>query len=186
MFAAYFPYLRGVIKGEAHPHMFTWLIWGLTEGSAATLAWIGGAGLGALPMTVATCLVLTVFCFSLRGGKKNVTKSDIGILMAALLAICIWFFMDNPAVAIVMLASIDVCGYIPTFRKSYRRPWREVALSWGAFVVADTFALMALEAYNLLTMTYIGAILFANFSLLVFLLIRRRYITEPVVEEVLV
>jgi len=175
---AFIPYLRDVLKKETHPHSFTWLIWGITQGTAAAGLWVGEAGVGAIPLTVGTCLVTLIFILSLRHGEKDITRSDLIVLIVALVAICIWWLLDNPLIAILMVSAIDVVGYIPSIRKSYQKPWTENASSWGAWAIAGIFAILALESYNLLTLSYLIAISTANSAFLIFLLIRRRSLSK--------
>lgn len=100
-------------------------------------------------------------------------------MVAALAAIVVWWQLHEPLFAVFMVAAIDVLGYIPSFRKSYHEPWSETLISWIAFVASDVFALFALNQYNLLTVTYISAIIIANFSLFLFCLMRRNLVPKP-------
>ena len=176
---AFYPYLKGVLKKETQPHEFTWLIWAITQGTATAGLWVGGGGIGAIYLTISTLLVTLIFLLSLKGGKKHITKSDIVVLIAALIGIGIWAVLDNPVLAVLLMSCIDVAGYIPTFRKSYSYPWTETALFWGLSGAANLFSIMALESYNLLTLSYLVTLLVGNTSLFVFLLIRRRSISNP-------
>jgi len=173
-FIAFFPYFKSVISRKTQPHSFTWLIWGITQGTATVGLWIGGGGVGALSLTIGTLLVFVIFFMSLKNGEKNITKSDIVILIAALMAISIWWFLNNPILAVLFVSIIDMIGYIPTFRKSYNKPYTEDALSWGLFTITNVFAILALANYNLLTLSYLIAISSANIILLIFLLVRRK------------
>jgi len=130
-------------------------------------------------LTAGTLLVAGVFFFSLRYGTKNITRSDTIILITAFLAIIVWWQLHQPLLAVLMVSVIDLLGYIPSFRKSYKEPWSETLISWAAFVASDIFALLALSKYNLLTMTYIISIIIANFGLFIFCLFRRSFVSKP-------
>lgn len=176
---AFFPYLIDVIKKRTKPHAFTWLIWGITQSTATAVLWIGGGGIGAISITIGSFLVFLVFFLSLRDGTNNITKSDIVALVFALIAILIWWILDNPLIAVWLVAAIDLLGYYPTFRKSYSHPWKETLSSWITWPIANLFTILALENYNLLTLSYIVPILITNVSLVIFLLIRRRKVDKP-------
>lgn len=178
-FFAFFPYIKGIIKKETQPHEFTWLIWGITQGTATAGLWIGGGGMGVLPSVLATVLVIFVFFLSLRDGKRDVTRGDGVVLIFALLAIGAWWFLDNPFLALILVSIIDLSGYIPTFRKSYNHPWTEKVLSWALFTTANVFEILALQKYNFLTLSYVIAISSANLLLLLFLLTRRVSLPKP-------
>lgn len=175
---AYLPYFRGIFKRETQPHEFTWLIWSITQGTATAGIWFGGGGVGSIPSTIATTLVILVFLLSLRDGKKDIARSDIVVLICALSAIGVWWFLDNPLLAVFIVTAVDLLGYIPTFRKSYNHPWTEKISSWGLFTIANIFIVLALESYNFLTLTFITAISVANLILFAFLLIRRKSIPK--------
>lgn len=177
--SAFYPYLKDTFLLKTKPHAYTWLIWTITQGTAMVGLWYGGGGWGGLDLIVGTFLVATVFLFSLRYGTKNITRSDTVILMVALLAIVFWWRLHQPLLAVFVVSVIDVLGYIPSFRKSYRDPWSETLISWIAFAISGVFGLFALGAYNLLTVTYIAAIAVANLCLFLFCLSRRRFAPKP-------
>jgi hypothetical protein len=170
----FFPYLRDSLLRKTRPHVFTWLIWMITTGVAVTGLWAGGGGIGAIPLTIAIIFITAVFLTSLRSGKKDIKKSDIVVLITALSAIFIWLILDSPLMAVLLVTFIDIIGYIPTFRKSFKEPWTETTSSWGLFAISGIFAILALEQYNFLTLSYIVPILLANCALFIFLIIRRK------------
>lgn len=178
--AAFFPYLKDTFSLKTRPHSYTWLIWAITQGTAVFGIWYGGGGWGALNLTVGIIFVIAVFLFSLKYGTKNITKSDTAILIAALLAIVVWWQLDKPLISVIMVSAIDVIGYIPSFRKSYHEPWSETLISWILFSVSNILAILALSEYNLLTVTYLTAITSANVALFLFCFFRRRFVPKPV------
>lgn len=141
--------------------------------------WYGGGGWGALNLTVGMLFIVVILLFSLKHGTKNITKSDTIILIAALAAILVWWKLDQPILAVVMVSAIDVLGYIPSFRKSYAEPWSETIIAWVGFAVSNTFAILALSEYNFLTMTYLIAITLANVALALVCVYRRRLVQKP-------
>lgn len=176
---AFMPYLRDVWKRKTKPHEFTWLIWCVTQGITVAALLHGGIGIvGVIPLSIGALLAAFIFLLSLRDGEKNITRSDILALSVALAAMVVWWLLDNPLLSVVMVTAIDVVGYIPTFRKSYVNPWSETVSSWGLFSLSNVFAILALNKYNLLTLNYLASISFANLSLSVFLLLRRRTVSK--------
>ena len=176
---AFFPYLRDTFSLKTKPHAYTWLIWAITQGTAVFGIWYGGGGWGALNLTIGTLFVIVVFLFSIKYGTKNITKSDTAILVAALSAIIIWWRLDQPLISVIMVSMIDVIGYIPSFRKSYQEPWSETLISWILFSASNIFAILALEEYNLLTVTYLAAITSANIALFLLCFFRRKFVPKP-------
>ena len=176
---AFFPYLRDTFSLKTKPHAYTWLIWAITQGTAVFGIWYGGGGWGALNLTIGTLFVIVVFLFSIKYGTKNITKSDTAILVAALSAIIIWWRLDQPLISVIMVSMIDVIGYIPSFRKSYQEPWSETLISWILFSASNIFAILALEEYNLLTVTYLATITSANIALFLLCFFRRKFVPKP-------
>lgn len=174
----FIPYLWNSFFGETRPHVFTWLIWMITSGVAVTGLWLGGGGIGAIPSTITIVFVTLVFLASLRFGKKDIKRSDIVVLIVAMSAILIWWLFDNPYLAILIVSLIDVIGYIPTFRKSFKEPWAETMTSWGLFGLSSIFAMLALESYNFLTVSYLASISIVNILVVIFLFIRRRALSK--------
>lgn len=39
---AYIPYFRDIFANKTKPHLFTWLIWGITQGTATVALLYGG------------------------------------------------------------------------------------------------------------------------------------------------
>lgn len=175
---AFAPYLKDTWTKKTKPHVFTWLIWAITQGTATAALWYGKGGLGVIPMAISMTLAVLVMLLALRNGTKYITRSDIVILTAAVLAIFVWWQLKQPLLAVLMVSTIDAIGYIPTFRKSFMRPHTETIGSWVAFALADGTAILALGSYNLLTVSYLATITLANILLVIFLLLRRKTIKQ--------
>jgi hypothetical protein len=176
--AAFLPYLRDIISRKTKPHVYTWLIWAITQGTATVGIYYGGGGWGGLELTIGTLFVIAIFLFSLKYGTKNITKADTIILIIVLIAILLWWQLKQPLLSVLMVSAIDVFGYMPTFRKSYQNPWSETLTSWILFAMSDIFSILALSSYNLLTVTYLISIATANIALFLFCILRRSFIDK--------
>ena len=176
---AFLPYLRDIFLLKTKPHIYTWLIWLMTQGTAVFGIWYGGGSWGALNLTVGTLFLAIVLILSFKYGTKNITKGDTFILIMAFCAILVWWQLDKPLLAVVMVSIIDLIGYVPSFRKSYADPWSETIIAWIAFAASDIFALLALSEYNTLTVTYLATITLANIALSLFCLFRRSFVLKP-------
>jgi hypothetical protein len=180
---AYYPYIRDLFKGKTKPHLYTWLVWALTQGTAAVGLWYGGGRLGVLSLVIGTALVIVIFLLSFKYGTKNITRADTIVLLAALLAIVLWWRLDNPYLAVFMVSLIDGLGYVPTFRKSFQAPWSETLSFWIAMMFAALFALLANAEYNFLTVTYLATCAVANAAVILILVFRRRQVPQSVSAE---
>lgn len=172
--SAFIPYIRDIILKRTKPHAYTWLLWTITQSIAVAGLWYGGGNLGSIELTIGTILVFFVFLFSLKHGTKDITLSDTLVLIIALLAILVWWQLNNPVLAVFLVSVIDTFAAIPTYRKSWREPWSETALSWALFSAGNIFAILALSSYNFLTLTYLITITVSNLLVLSICLIRRK------------
>lgn len=172
-------YVYSIFYRGTEPHMYTWLIWFITQATAVAGMWYGGGGLGALAITFSTLSVFLIFLLSIKYGTKNITRSDTYILILALFAIVIWWVLGDPLISIIMVIAIDMFGYIPSWRKSAQEPWSETLISWSISPFGHIFAIAALSSYNFYTVAYPLSIILANYILVVICLYFRRKVTKP-------
>jgi hypothetical protein len=177
---AFFPYLRDMFRGRTKPHIYTWLLWSITQTTAVVGLWQGKGGIGAIGLTIGVFFVFFILILSLKYGTKDITKSDTFVLALAILAIFVWWQLKNLTLAVFMVSLIDALSYIPSYRKSWNNPWSETLFSWICFFVGDVFAVFALDSYNLLTLTYLVTIIVCNFVFIMLCVLRKRKIAAPI------
>lgn len=176
---AYLPYFRDMLRGTTKPHAYTWLIWSITQSTAVAGLFYGNGGWGAFALLIGTIFAFIVFLLSFKYGTKNITKGDTIILIAALLAIIVWWQLNNPLLSVLMVSIIDFLGYLPSFRKTFAEPWTETPISWAVFSITNILTVFALTQYNFLTLAYLITMTGANIILLAICLLRRRVISRP-------
>ena len=162
--------------GKTKPHLYTWLIWAITQGTATAALIYGGGKFGSISLIIGTVLVLVIFIFTFKYGTKNITKSDTITLIVALLAVVVWWQLENPLLTVLLVSAIDGIGYIPTFRKSYKEPYSETISFWILMAIAAILSILANSEYNLLTVTYLAVLAVANIIVASICLIRRKTI----------
>ncbi len=62
-----------------------------------------------------------------------------------------WYLTSDPLWAVIILTTVDVIGFGPTFRKAYNHPFEEQLTFYAIFVVRNVIAILALEQYSLTT-----------------------------------
>ncbi len=174
---AFLPYIRSIFRGETKPHVFSWVIWGVTTFIVflAQLADSGGAG--AWPIGVSGVITLYVAYLAYRKKSDNtITRMDYIFLSLAMLSLPLWFLTSDPVWAVVILTTVDVLGFGPTFRKAYFFPHAELLMFYLIFVVRNMIALMALQHYSVTTVLFplVTALTCMLFILMV--VIRRRMV----------
>jgi hypothetical protein len=170
IFAVYFLYIRDILLRKIQPHIYSWIVWGITMGTATAGSLLGGGGTGSWPLFFGTFFICVITLLCLRFGTKNITRSDTVALLAALLAIFVWWQLDNPLLVVLMATSIDAVGYFPTFRKTWEEPSSESAYFWLLSTIGTGINIGALAAYNYLTLPYLimmGILNFVVFSIVV-------------------
>lgn len=172
------PYLKDIFARKTKPHLYTWLIWSITQITATIALLYGGGKFGSISLIVGTILVLSTLLLSFKYGTKNITKSDKIILALALLAIIVWWQLESPLLALFMVSAIDGIGYIPTIRKSFVDPWSETISFWAMMALVDLLAIASNDQYNLLTTTYITTIFVANIIIVSICFFRRQIIQK--------
>jgi hypothetical protein len=171
----YIPYFRDIFLRKTQPHIYTWLIWAITQGIAVIGMWYGGGSWGAVALTTTLILVVAVFLLSFRYGTKNITTLDTILCVSALGAVFVWWKLEQPLLAVIMATAIDMIGYIPTMRKSFVEPRSETVSTWFIFVAANIISISALAEFNALTLTYIVSISIGNLIIAGICILRRRY-----------
>lgn len=76
------------------------------------------------------------------------------------------------------LILVDLLAIIPTYRKSYLKPYEETIVIYIMSASVYMFAFIGLQDYSFTTYGYIISIVIADLLLVAFLLIRRKQLTE--------
>lgn len=179
----FIPYLSDIFAKKTKPHLYTWLIGGITQGTATVALLEGGGKFASISLILGTFFVFIIFLLSFKYGTKDIISSDKMVLAFALLAIVIWWQLDNPLPSVLMVSAIDGAGYIPTIRKSFKNPWSETLSFWVIMACTDLLTIISIAEYNLLTVTYVSVIFTANILVFIICLFRRRVVTRPRVFE---
>lgn len=167
-------YLRSIFKGGTKPHLFTWLIWSIlcTIGYFAQLTDNAGPGAWALGFTALLSWLNTGLSF--RYGEKEITRTDKLALAASLIAIILWLFTDDPLWSVILISAIDVVGFYPTIRKSWRKPFEENLTAYYFANLKLGLSLFALNSITIVTALYPLTIVVTNSLFLLMCHIRRR------------
>jgi hypothetical protein len=171
---AYYPYIRDIYRQTTKPHLYTWIVWTITGGTATLTAFIGGGAWGAASMAIGTVLVLCICALSIPYGTKNITSSDTIVLLLALSIVPIWWFTQDPYYALFLATAIDTGGYIPTLRKTWVEPSSETPQFWLLMAVVSALTILSLGEWNWLTVPYMAILTVLNTLVLLVCLWRQR------------
>mgnify|MGYP001365120317 CR=1 FL=1 len=166
-------YILSILKGQSKPHLYTWLVWSILPTIAFFAQIHDNAGPGAwvTGMTALSCSVTTLL--ALRYGEKNITRGDRWALAASLIAIVPWLITDDPFWSVILVAIIDTVAFIPTFRKSWHKPYEENLSSYNLHSLKMTLSMFALTNVTVITILYPLSFVAVNIVFTVFCFGRR-------------
>lgn len=167
------PYLRDMFRQKIKPHPYTWFIWSIVSGVTFFGQVAGGAGWAAIAFGASEIFTILIFLFSLRYGFKKIPRKDTYFLIAALLGIIPWIITKDPTISVIIMVSIDLIAFMPTFGKTWRHPESEKAILYESNVARHSLALLALSSYNIATMLHSIAMIITN-TVMTFIILRKR------------
>lgn len=159
---SYVFYIADVVRGKTKPHAFSWLVWGLLGLTVWLIQVAEQSGPGAWVFAYGAVACAFIFVLALKKGERNIVLIDWIFLAGALLAYFLWLFTEQALPSIVLLSLIDAIGYLPTFRKSYHKPFEETASMYWLSMIKNIFTILALNNLSLVTVLYSASLLFMN------------------------
>ncbi len=131
----YIPYIHDVLKRTSIPSRMSWFIWSLS--TATILFGVTGTGTHeAIWVPVADAIgCLSIFILSLFLGTGGWTKVDKISLAICVLSLLTWAITGNIFIALIANLLIYISGYIPTIKKSLKKPKDESFTAWTFFLI---------------------------------------------------
>ena len=176
---AFYPYLRGILRGTIRPHVFSWVIWGATTLVVFFAALQAGGGLGAWVIGLSATLTPAIAALAWRHrADVTITRLDGLFLAGAASSLPLWWLTSSPLAAVVVLTVVDLLGFGPTLRKAWEQPWSEPIGFYALFILRNLLVLAALAEYSPATWLFPASIA-AACALLVALIAARRRVIAP-------
>lgn len=171
---AFVPYIRGILTSTIRPHVFTWIIWGLSTFIVGLAQFTARAGVGVWPILISGLITFYIAWLAYRKtSDTTITPVDWLCFIAALSAIPCWYLTHDPLSAVIILTIIDLLGYGPTLRKAYIHPHEEQALLYGIMTFRNMLVIGSFEEYSLTTLLFPIATIIANMIVMSVLWTRR-------------
>ena len=175
---SYIPYFRDLLRGRTKPHAFSWLIWALLTGIGFAGQIADGAGPGSWVTGITAVICSVIFVAAILRGERDITIFDWWCLFTSLLTIPLWIICDTPLWSMILISIIDAVGYLPTFRKSWKKPLEETLITYFISAVKFLIALFALENLSVITVMYPASLVIMNGLFVLMILWRRRIILD--------
>ena len=171
---AFAPYLRSIQQGKTHPHVFSWIVWGINTGVAffAVLSERGGAGSWVIGFSCAVTLFVAALAYHKRA-DVSFTRTDWMFFVAAIATMPLWYATDDPVWSVVLITVIELLGFFPTFRKCWHQPHSESISFLAILIVRNALLVAALERHVVTTILFPVAMAAACILLIVLMLWRR-------------
>ncbi|HXR50336.1 MAG TPA: hypothetical protein VN778_04900 [Verrucomicrobiae bacterium] len=152
---AYVPYLIDMFRGKNRPHLYTWISIFLVTAVVAYIQLIGGAGQGAIPTTLGVGVDAIILFYCFKFGTKDVVFMDKVCLAITILGVITYaLFNSQPVFSLAVVTAAEIISFIPTFRKTHNDPYSESLPSYYFLIAKLSLILVALQTYNLLTVSY--------------------------------
>ncbi len=177
-FATFVPYFREMWRGTAKPHIFSWIPWTAMTGIAFWLSFTNGGGAGAWLFLLQAVGCGIVLLYAIFHGERHITLLDRVTFTGTVLTIILYLFTKNALVSVVLASVIDTSAFIPTFRKSFLKPWEEPVLAYGISGFSYAFALLAVDTFSFVTALYGACLVLSNVVFVGFALYRRRVLND--------
>ena len=175
-FAAFYPYIRAVLRNETKPHVFTWFIWGIGTLVVFVAQLLDGGGFGAMVIGVSGTITFGIAILALtRQADLSIVPMDWVFLGLAASALPLWFFTESALSAVIILTVVDLLGFGPSVRKAYDEPWEENATFFAIGAVRNGFVILALGNYSWTTILFPAAVGTACFCFVFLILLRRQF-----------
>ena len=160
-FAAY-GYVRDILLGKTKPHLFTWLVWGLSALIICVAMAQAGAGAGTWAVAFGAGKCLLFAALALKHGEKNITRTDWASFIACVFAIPLWLMTNDPMWSVIWLVGIEAVAFYPTFRKSVVKPFEETLSNYAWGLIQACFVISSLAQYSLTTSLYAWSVAVQN------------------------
>jgi hypothetical protein len=170
----YVPYFRTIFNGKTKPHAFSWLVWGILTAIAFGGQIVGNGGAGAWVTGFTALISFIFFGLALAKGTRDFPLVDWLCLAGCAVALALWAFTKDPLLAIILITIIDFLAFIPTFRKSFHKPYSEPAFTYTLSGLKFLVSLFALTELSVVTVLYPASLILTNGLFVVMVLTKRK------------
>jgi len=144
-----------MFRGKNQPHIYTWISITLVTAVVAYIQLIGGAGIGAIPTIIGVIIDFIILFYCFKFGTKDIVNSDKIFLSISVVGVLSFAILSNhPVISLTIVTIAEIASFIPTFRKTKNDPYSESLTSYYLLMIKLILVLVALEKYNILTVSY--------------------------------
>ncbi|HSW98814.1 MAG TPA: hypothetical protein VLF71_03175 [Candidatus Saccharimonadales bacterium] len=168
------PYVRDIFRGKTKPERATWWIWTLLN-VVSLGAQIGAHATWSLLMTVGQGLMTAfIAVMSLHHGYGKFQRRDYISAVAAVLGVGLWWWLQSPLAAIIVVLLVDASGFWLTIAKTWRAPRTETLIAWQLTALSGGLGVLAVGRLDATQLLYPAYIMAGN-TLMALVIVRRRH-----------
>jgi len=172
---AYYSYIISILKNETKPHIFSWFIWSISTLVVFLWQLIWWGWYWTFWSWAISFFVILIFFLSFKKWEKTFSKMDIFSLFCAFIALLLWYITNNPLYSVILLVSVDVFWFIPTFLKTYKNPFSESIQIYLITWIIYLLSFLSLNNYSLITIFGPVVIWWVNFIFVFFTLFLKNF-----------
>lgn len=173
----YIPYIVAINRNKIKPHPFSWFLWAIL-GLVTLITYVGVGAKETIPLALLNFLgPIFIFFFTIKYWKGKFPRFDYFCLIFSFIAIIVYIFFHEAAIALTINLIGDLLAALPTIRKTYKDPTSENLWTWLLFALGSLISIFAIRNF-----TY-GIILFPLYLLIQdlsisLLILRRKFIIK--------
>lgn len=137
------PYIRSIRKGESRPRFVTWSVWAILA-TIMMVASLKDHKIASAVLSLEGVIACgSVAIIGFRHGTMAIGKMDLLSMVGIVLGLISLAVFRQPMVALMIVISIDLAAFIPTFIHGWNMPHEETAISYACGSIAAGLSLAA-------------------------------------------
>lgn len=174
------PYLVDIAKKKTKPRVISWFNWGIL-GAIAGAAALSDNQIPAAVLSFASVLeVMLVVILGLFYGDRHFEKLDLFCQVGAGIGLTLWFTLNSPLLAIIIITIVDLIAAVPTYRHIWQAPKEETLSTFVICAIASALTLASVASLAPTGLIYPIYLLLANLFMASLIIIRTRAQAEAV------
>ena len=177
-FIGYYIYIKSILSGKTKPHAFSWFVWGVLIAIVFAAQLNENAGFGAWVSGISMLFCFIVSVLALKYNKLRFPLIDVFCLVAAFVAIGLWFYFKDPTWSVIIITLADLISWIPTVRHAYSKPQEE---NYRFFIIGSLkffISLFALSTFTISSALYPIYLVLTNSLFALIVIIRRKQLKK--------
>ncbi|MBP6880791.1 hypothetical protein KBC31_04150 [Candidatus Saccharibacteria bacterium] len=173
-------YALSVVKGQTHPHIYSWILYTILSGSSSFMMIANGAGAGAWANVLSFITNFAVVGLALRYNMARIRRVDTFLLIISFATIGLWAFTQS-IIFVVIQALLVLLASLPTIRKILQNDGPERLSLYYLNICKHAFSFLALATLSFDSIILLLAALIINFLIIgTSILVQKNYIQSTV------